>query len=607
MKPWKTLLLAVIFIGLLLYVVKFERGEVPEKDVEKQLARLLDFGAAEKVTKLEIVGEEGKFVLEKKDDQWRLLEPVKDQADQENVDRLVKDIAERKAERVISAEDAGDDWAIYGLTEPKYHLTVWTEKGEAGTLLIGDKNPTGNSYYAQVKGQDSLLLFPTYFINTNIVNKKVKDLRDKTLLAFETEEVTRLRLAHEGTVIECAKEGEEWQLTAPLKAKADEAEIDTLLTAVHDLKIDDFVEEEAADLTPYGLDQPQATVVLTLGAKGENALLLGKKKEGDTDTYTTKLYAKRRGDKRVFLVNGDILDKLRKEPKDLRDKKILDFEKDQATHLVITKAGQTVELKRTQKAEGEKEEEWQLVQPVKLQADTEKVSDILYALRDLRATDFIDNPSDLAPYQLVSPRAEVTLTVEERKEPLKLLVGKKAADGTGLFVMRPGTSVVYKVRTGFWDDLETDVAKLRNLLVLKFDRTEVRRITLVHEDQKVVLQRKGEYDWQVVEPEKFNADSIKVGDVLYRLEDLRGDEYVTDKAEDLAIYGLDKPQVKAIVEFKDRTTKTILIGKRKEGTTKVYLKRADRDPIYLEDDLILTDLQREAKDFKKSPPPRPPY
>lgn len=617
-----------------------EGNLTPTDDIEKkrEIGRLLKI-KAEDISKVRIETQEGPIVVIKNGEKWEIQEPFQCAADSEKIKSYVDSLVTQKASHVIEAEKA-IDLSQFGLKEPKNKLQIWTTDGQQFTLLIGGEGPS-NDQYVQIEGRKELYMFSSWWVKSNILEKKLADFRDRTLLAFEKDDVTKLELINGPKKIICSKKGDQWQMEEPLHFKADKTNIDTLLTAVKDLKIDDFVEEEPKDLSKYGLAQPQTKILLT--AKGQSmGLLIGKKEASSgssTETSTSslgKLYAQVQGKKPVYLISDSILEKLRKEPKDLRDKTVLAVDTDRVNRIAYNIDGVDIEFSKLPPKEeppkkGRKKEtssfeqpkaEWQLEKPQRLKADAENVNNLISDVKNLTAREFIDQPANLAQYQLKVPRATVTIWEEGKPKPQVLLIGKNSSkDTTAAYVMVQGGPTVYLVSNWFIQErLKTDLNKLRDLSLLTFKREDLQSFTLKFEKKttssstsgtagpakqmEVVIQRQGEFDWEVTKPEKFEAESFKVGDVLYRLENLRGDEFVTDRptGNQLQEWGFDKPQAEVELRFKDRSRRTVLVGKQKEGTSKVYVKLKDGNVVVLKDSYFLTELQKEPQDLKPSPP-----
>ena len=103
MKLWRTLLFALVAMGLGAYIWLVEK---PRMEAEAQPDKLVKF-EPDKVAQLRLAyPDTPPIVLEKKDKNWRLLEPIATDADDHTVTLLLQQIAETKAVRRIPAAEA---------------------------------------------------------------------------------------------------------------------------------------------------------------------------------------------------------------------------------------------------------------------------------------------------------------------------------------------------------------------------------------------------------------------------------------------------------------------------------------------------------------------
>ncbi len=630
MNLWKTLGLLIVFGLLLAYTLVYERGEAPDHEADRMVAELLGFKRAEDVTELTIEGSEGSFTLKRQPAKegerptldnavWDIAAPKQSKADESAVRSYVKTLLTTKAQRSYSAEDAkGKADSESGLDKPAGTLTL-KAGGRTGTLLFGLETPNKNGYFARVKDGRGLLVFAQYFVDESILKKKLGDLRDKSLLAFSTTDVKKVTLNYPSRSLALEKRGEDWYLTGKAERKADNGTVDSLLSALTSARIDQFVEDKATDPAAYGLDSPRIEVILSLGDKGENGLLVGRSEtemaEPPADPNAPppepkeKLYVQRKGDDEVLKVEGSLYDSLLKNETDLRDKTVLAFQEADVTKLAYGLDGQDVELERVAEAKdsGTEPAQWKLLKPQALPADSRKVGDFLSTLNLLRATGFVDAPTDLGQYGLTTPRGRIQVTEKGKALPA-LLIGATDSTKGVLYVKREDAKTVLEVRSSFADDLETKPERLRDLLVQKLDRAKLKRIALRRKNgDLLVLQATGENEWELEKPEQKKADSGRVATVVSAVAEVRADEFVTDKASDLKQYGLDKPDVIATATLDDKTTHTLYVAQDPAGGLACYIKVKGRDAIYKSDHgLVLTDLQKKPEDFEPLPEPEMP-
>src|SRR5207302_8024669 len=91
-----------------------------------------------------------------------------------------------------------------------------------------------------------------------------------------------------------------WSMTEPVKAEAEDAELDELVKSMRRLRAEEIVAEKGADLKPYGLDKPQTQWHFLSGDKEVMSLLVGSTdKEG-------RRYAKLGNSDSVFTLNAKL-------------------------------------------------------------------------------------------------------------------------------------------------------------------------------------------------------------------------------------------------------------------------------------------------------------
>lgn len=613
MNLWKTAGLLAVFAILLWWVLTNENEPPPDETADRQVVQLLGLDSIDEVSEITVQRPEGTFTVRRTDSgdefssgAWQLTAPFTEECDSaatSYLDTLLTTKA-RYSYSGESAKELSDERS--GLNEPTCSLTVADADGNRKTIHFGGKAPNDGGYYARVEGDSRVLIFFTYYVDTNLIEKKIGDLRNKDLLRFATGDVKSIKLIYQGSEVQLTRDDEGWQIDGDKPLRADTAVVDSLLSSLSSARIDEFVDDDEADLATFGLDEPRLRVVLGLGEQGENGLIVGASMTSAPDDMSTaettqveQMFVQRQGGTEIYKVAGTLYDQLYKTPSDLRDKTVFHLAREEVTRLAYQVGDSAVELVK----EGEGDAvAWQLKQPVAMAADNDKVDDLLTTLDLLRATSFVDEPGDLAAYGLAEPAGRVEVEQADGKQVVVLL-GKAKDDGSGRFVKIESAPEVLVVRSSFVEDLETSPNRLRDLLVMEFDRTLVTSVALRQKNgDLVVVEPTGGSSWQVTQPEEQEADAGRVGVVLTALEELHADEWVADRAEDLADYGLDKPDVIATVRLKENgaeRVETLYLAQDPSGGLGVFIKRKGVDTIYRSDSgLILSDLRKGPDDFK---------
>jgi len=377
---------ALVFAALLIYVFTAERGRVPDKDEV--------FGLnVEQTTSLQVTAADLDLQLQKRDDTWYVEKPFKGLADQDEAENCVKAVAELKPAGTRSGIDLDDE--KFGLKDPRVTAVLSYGKGRQIKLLIGNKTPVGSEYYAKIEGRKDLYILASSVYST--LNPAPDKLREKQLAKIDSDKARALSLAYGDTKLRVENrrqdDKDEWFITSPINARADEFQTEQVITKLAGLEAKDFVGEPGKNVN-YGFDKPSLEVEVT-DAEGEKTAITIGAKSDRRDEY-----------------------ELRKRPLDLRDKSIVKLDKQKLSYVrVQSKKRLSFAIKRLPDG-------WHLDRPVKAKADAAKVDDILWDLVQLEARDYIEEqPQDLKQYGLAIPSDIIEVHSLDSEDVLKIKIG----------------------------------------------------------------------------------------------------------------------------------------------------------------------------------------
>jgi len=420
---WRfTVAAGLVFLALLAWVITQERGRVAQEGEAFGLR-------VEQATKLQVKQKDKEdLLIEKSGDDWRLVKPIEGLADTEEVEGMVKAIAELKPTGSRKGQNLDSD--DFGLKQPELTATLWYNGGRSVEVSLGAETPVGSARYAKIAGRDDLYIVSSYLRTT--LSKEPEKLREEQLAKFEKDDVKGLSLMHGQTRIVCVKRGTEdaveWRMTEPLNTGADEWNVKRLIDKVKDLKAEDFLREKKSD-KELGLDKPQVKVAVDLTDGRKLTITLGKQTKqeaGDEDEEKEVVFARSSERKEVVLVNADVLGDLKKEVIDLRDKSVVQIDRDDVTRIwVERREGMTFKVARRPAG-------WWVEQPKQLEAKTSAVDDLLWDIEDLDAKKFVTEeakPEERSQYGLAMPATAITVYLRGGKEPLKILIGSQTNEG----------------------------------------------------------------------------------------------------------------------------------------------------------------------------------
>lgn len=582
MKFRNTLILLGVVLALAIFVYIFEiRGPEDTDGKSKNLGESLSLEIGN-INKIELVYDDpnyDKIVCSVNSDrQWRIEQPLKASADQKAINRLIIDAISKNIH--TSFKDTAD-LSEYGLEIPRVVATFHLKDGTSRTLMLGNTVPTGNRVYVKEKNSPEIFLVPANIVDN--LTKFVSDLRNRRVIIIDKTSVQRMRMEYaNGTNIGFEKKGTEWHLVEPIAAKADANAVEKIISELNNLRVDRFVAENPGDLSVYGLTQPQLRFVASSGDGEDKILLVGDKKDGS-------MYAKTASGEAVFLIKSGMIDSLMKQPPDLRDRTVMDFDVNDVEKLELEHLEHSVVVEK-------KSGVWELTVPTLAKADEAKIDEILKRLSGLEAGEFVsDKSQDMAMYGLASPQVKVVISLK-RSGTKTLLVGKKA--GKSVYVKTASAESVYLVDAGIVGDLTRGWLGFRDRQMMDFRRDDVKRIDLRRKDETITFIKQ-ERDWRIIEPMREKAKNYQVIDMMRKLDSLKAEKFVTEKTERLLEYGLDQPVVEVTVTLEDDSTKTLLVGDKVPDSDSYYAKIADADIIFIIKKDVVDELEKDLSTIRE--------
>ena len=325
---WRQSIIYLIVLALVggyfYYFEVVKRGE--KETAEKEAKKLFHLQAGD-VTGLEIALAGQPVLKVQKDGQWKIVEPIRTDADKSVVETLIVSLADLSSQKEVSAAPA--DLAPYGLGAPSVKIRVTAADGRSFELLVGEKNPTGDACYAKTGEGKSVFLVAGGAVKA--VSRGLNDLRRKELLTFGPENVKALSVAwKDGAAfsVERQEDGKTWKSPGNPDMAIKPTKVMNVLQQLHWLRATSFVENEPVNLGTHGLDSPMATVTLRLGDDRTAEVKFG------TQDDKKRLVAALSSDlPAVALVGGGILADIPREAKGLEDRSFVSLESDEVKEL----------------------------------------------------------------------------------------------------------------------------------------------------------------------------------------------------------------------------------------------------------------------------------
>lgn len=434
-----------------------------------------------------------------------------------------------------------------------------------------------------------------------------RQMRDaQRFLNMTVEEVEHLAIDADPVTVACRRRNGRWFIEAPLSAAADVSTIDRVLSALESLSGTESVsvaQRRARRLTPkdYGLESPRARI--TVGDRVRRRVLL----VGDDAPLGDLVYVKLASAGEVVAVPRTLLDVLPSSVESLRERAVLHGDPADITR---------VEIQRPERGFVQlalEDGRWRMLQPVACRADLPRIERLLETLFKLRVEAFVWDPparteggdapvavSDLSqaarlePYGLAGDEAvRVTLWSGGETAEQELLFGKTTGDDAALsFAKSRDSDSIYTVPADALAAVSVPVDDLRGRAVFGLDPERVGYVAVSYADRSLVLVKRPDVGWTVVEPMRVDADEQACHDFVKAITEWKVRDFVDGATTNLAVCGLASPTwsvrlgqdspagtalpdgaaAAPVTDIPTAPPRTLTIGDRLEGRDAFYAK-----------------------------------
>ncbi|MGE5569875.1 MAG: DUF4340 domain-containing protein [Rhodospirillales bacterium] len=383
--------------------------------------------------KIEIRKTDGETtIVEKKAGTWEITAPKPLATDQDAMNSMVSSLASLTSDHLI--EEKAADLSAFGLTKPSVEVIVTLADGKSRHVLIGDETPTGYSYFAGLQGDPRVFTIASYAKSS--IDKTSNDLRDKRLLKFDSDKLTRVELNAKGQVLEFGKNNQnEWQIVKPKPLRADGGLVEELVRKLKDARMDlSFPEEELKKAPAAFASGTRVAVARVTDASGTQELQVRRDKDNNYYARSTVVEG-------VYRTTSDVGEALDKGLEDFRNKKVFDFGWNDPTKVEVRDGGKHAVYEKS----GEK---WMSSGK---QMDSVSVQTVIDKLRDLSAVKFPETG-------LGTPSLEFVVTSNGGKRVEKVLIAKS---GSEWIARRENEPALYQLEASAVEELQKAVSGVK--------------------------------------------------------------------------------------------------------------------------------------------------
>ncbi len=336
-------------------------GQTIKKDIDKKPEdfrdkRLTDLVLAQ-INRVLLKTAAGEMELQKKNDHWEILKPLRARADDQKVNDLIAQVTTARIEQFV-ADDRGD-LHPYGLAEPRGSITLFGQDDKQGQMLQIGSVPEKQKDQTYVRFTSRGFVYTLPKKIEEILNTKPDDLRDRHLVRVETNILDRItieaspaRTGLKGKTI-LARKGEDWSIASMNSAPANSPEVRRLIQTLQNEQVTKFVEDVASNLSKYGLEKPPLQITFSSFASENTAETKAGERPFASVAFGNadgdNVYARVSDEPFVVAVKRSLIGQMFTDPLQWQDLSIFKFKPEQIRRFTITTAAGEQLMERDEK------------------------------------------------------------------------------------------------------------------------------------------------------------------------------------------------------------------------------------------------------------------
>ncbi len=419
----------------------------------------------------------------------------------------------------------------------------------------------------------AMLAGAVWWSNRHPKTEEAEKKASPKLLELKQDDITRIEIQRPGSETTRVEKGSDgvWRITSPEPLPGDKDAISSLVSSAASVNADKVVEEKPEDLAVFGLKEPRARVVITLKDGKTRTLLLG-----DDAPVGGGGYAQVDGDIQVYLLTSWVKGGLDKLAVDLRDKRILTFDRDKIVRVEVARKAETFELSKNAQSS------WVISRPKPFRADSWSVDDFIRRLQDLKLDPLLtsDQKADLEKqFRSGTPVVIVSVTDASGMQKLDLRQNKDK-----YYARSSAVDGCHLVQEFDAKALDKAMADFRNKKLFDFGFDDPSKIEYRGQKRQLSLTKSGEKWLEGLKP----VDPVGVQTLIDRLRELSAASFPES--------GFASPVIEVTVNAK--SAEKVLISK----SGGKYIARREGEPaLYELPASSVEELEKAAGDVKEAP------
>lgn len=356
------------------------------------------------------------------------------------------------------------------------------------------------------------------------------------VLNIDRNDVNQLEIRDGESAIVLTRQQDGWHMIQPVTDRADQKAVDDLLNDIQFLPKDDTIsnlgkgEQKKEQLKNFGLLRPR----LQVGIEGKRINTWVQ--FGESAALSGHTYLKLKDSDAAYVTTDDLKQLVSRSADAFRDHQLTSLLNPEIERMIVHSPSGEIELER-------QHDDWNLVRPVALRADSGAVDQILQAISSTSIERFI--PDDQAPgFNNETVSRSITLVSDAQKIEIRL-DGAVSGEPNKQLAKVSGRPSVFVIPESLSAAVTVGPSSLRDHRIARVNPDMIDRITIEQTGQKRFILSREEENWSFLPDPPTDptlpANDAAINALVNLLNTQEVSEFVTDGPVDLERYGLTTP------------------------------------------------------------------
>jgi hypothetical protein len=187
------------------------------------------------VDKIEVKSPAVSIIVEKHGVEWDIIQPVNYKADQSYIGQIIHEFKNLEFKNVVSNKP--EKHSLFQVDRSGTQFTIYENGAEKVSIIFGKWTEGYSELYARRSNSDDVFLVEG--VNNYLLNRSVKDWRDKAIFSTPKENVKEIQYQYGDTVFSIVLKDTSWYIG---KDKTRCSVVEGILSSLSNLRADDFID-----------------------------------------------------------------------------------------------------------------------------------------------------------------------------------------------------------------------------------------------------------------------------------------------------------------------------------------------------------------------------